>query len=528
MHSQFTPSPHHRRGSIMMTVIILLIVGSFAAIALLNFSIGMGHLTEKRSDSVKAFYIAESGINHLYQYFNHPEDYPPDIAASTPETQRMFYYEKDNANPDFHTFPNLDDYLENNGELVIIDPSNPSDYLTHYDSDGNFQGQVTALSILPPNHFGTPPVNCVGIIRSVGETRESKAGKQDQTILLYFNPGLPPVSSPAAIISRAATGFNGNVQPHWGDVWSKYPVDLPNGLSKQDIANYLGGDLANDPWSKARTEQYFYTSHGGTTAYLDARYHNGQLIQPNNNNPDYRRFDQIPAGDTPYYNQPLYDVNYRQGNTILDLGERFYQNEPLNYPNFNYEIWKEIAQQRGEYYSTELVNGQTQLYRNGIETPQNLVTDYMREFFSNWNAGDPGFRMIFIDTLDGNPPAADRSNLGSLSFQGGNTPHLRGLFYVNASIGITGLNPPPTLNVEKPDSSTTNLAKIWLDGILYTSGGIGVDESSGGNFQIFGSLFADGPIDARGGPDVWYNHRLKDGDYFPVESRVSIAYFKIE
>lgn len=522
------PFTSPRRGSIMMTTVILLIIGSFSAVALLNYTISMGHLSEKRTDSVKAFYIAESGVNRVYHYFNHPEDYPPDVAANTAEENRMFYFETDLADPDYGTFPNLEEYLEDHGELVIIDPATTSDYLTYNGLDATFQGQVKSLSILPPDQLGTPPVSSMGIIRSVGETRESKAGKQEKTILLYFTPGAPPLSSPAAIISKQATGFNGNVEPHWGEVWSKHNVDLKNGFSKQDIENFLGGAITDkgDPWTAARTEGQFMTSQGTPTAYLDGRYHNNTTTLPNN--PDYRRFTEIPAGDTPYYEQPFTGVTFGNGANAVDMGERFFQHQSLDFPQFDYDVWKTLAQQRGEYYSTELVNGQTKIYRNGIETAGNEVTNIMTEFFAN--APYSSFRMIFIDTLDGNPPAANGSNIGSIQINGGTNPHLRGVFYANANLGITGLGNPPTLRdyVERPDGVIENLRKVWVDGIIYTSGGVGNDQPSGGNFQIYGSLIAEKDILANGGPDVYYNHRLKDGDYFPVGSRVSVAYFKVE
>src|SRR5690606_33780242 len=124
--------------------------------------------------------------------------------------------------------------------------------------------------------------------------------------------------------------FNGNVEPHWGEVWSKHAIDFANGTQRQDIENYLGGDLGSDPWTAARTEEYIFTSQGGATAYLDGRYHDGNLIQQNDNNPNYRRFDQIPSDDTPYYNQPFNNTTFRSGNTQIDLTERFYQHQTLD------------------------------------------------------------------------------------------------------------------------------------------------------------------------------------------------------
>lgn len=456
-----------RKGVALLTTIILLSLASFLGVMLLKFTLDIQRVDEIRNDGIKAFYIAEAGVNEVVHFFNHPEDYTP--------SSNLFDYDESN-----NTFPNLSAYLAANDVLTLDSSVLPSFNL----DNGTLHGNVVSLEIVKPSN--SDPVTSIGVIKSTGRTQIGV----EKTIYMYVLPGGPAFEAPAAIISKINTTFNGNVRPHWGEVWSLAPTQLQSFStnSSNGLAAYV--DITDPGWTVARTNNYFFRKQGQTNYYMDGT-NNGTTTLPN------------PIVENPYQNT-AYDG-------------RFLQDQDLVFPEYNYAEYKTLALQRGEYYSTD---AQGNIYRNGIETQANQV-NVNTEFFSATPGGD--FRVVFIDTIDGNPPAANGSNLANISLSGG-SPHYRGLIYFAANLNTTGMGNPPTVTVLDPTPSSVSLSKLWVDGVIYISGTWNV----GGNPKVYGSVIAEREITGNGTPDVYYNYRLADGEYFPVGSRVKIQLFRLE
>ena len=136
-----------------------------------------------------------------------------------------------------------------------------------------------------------------------------------------------------------------------------------------------------------------------------------------------------------------------------DYEEHFYQNVPegeLEFPDLAgfYDTFKDAAIQHGRYYSTDAAGN---IYRDGIEpgdpgydADTHLVSDFAAEFSAPDTDGDGvpdrdgnPEDVVFIDTVDGNPPADDGSNLADVSVSG--SLALEGFYSMAANFTVSGV-----------------------------------------------------------------------------------------
>ena len=116
------------------------------------------------------------------------------------------------------------------------------------------------------------------------------------------------------------------------------------------------------------------------------------------------------------------------------------------------------------------------------------------------------FNALFIDTIDQQPPAPDGSNLANINIQG-NSDGYKGFFYLCANLDISGSGNPSGMQALNPDGNTESLAKVFLDGVLYTPGYVDVS----GNPVTYGAVIAETGVQGTGTMDVYYDPELKNG-----------------
>ncbi len=185
----------------------------------------------------------------------------------------------------------------------------------------------------------------------------------------------------------------------------------------------------------------------------------------------------------------------------------------------SYQEFKDQAIAHGRYYSTDAAGN---IYKDGIEDSAHRV-DFVTEFEHVDRDAAP-YDLLFIDTINGFPPAADGSNLATV-VSAGDSSGLKGVFYMCANFVQTGVGSPPTLgNAEKPDLTTESLDKIYLDGVLYSAGTLEL----GGNAGIYGCAVAERGFVGGGTPDIYYNHRLRDGLELPKGNLGSVFTIKLQ
>lgn len=518
-----TISRHRQRGTVLMTVLILLVTGSLISIGLCQYMMAMVRLDERRADSLKAFYIAESGINRVVDFFNHPDEYPdatpgneggdggavallsvpmpqlsmagfgsfslkspqtsmgpiasavPMLASATAgesvsDDQRLFYFDKDTG-----TFPNLESQLDQ-GDVVLDETIYPA-----FTGANGLFGHVEDIT-LSPSQQGDPS-NCFARMSSTGVT----ASGVRKTVSVFLLSGNPAASSPAALISKNAAQFSGNVEVRWGEVWVRNMGVLPNW---NKWGNYV--DPADSNWTSVKTNDLFTFSE---MKYLDGSKFGISAPITDPSNPRY--------------------INPCAPTAELDIyNGRILQHQNLLFPEFNYDEYKRLALRRGDYYSTD---ASSRLFRRD----GSLVTDVYAELW-RVNPSSTDLRFVFIDTIDKQAPRADGSNLATLPLSG-NSPHSKGLYYLNVNLDASGMGNPPELGVRRPDGVNVELSKVWHVGIIYVSGTmIGV-----GNSRVYGSVIAERGLTEAGTPSVYYDKRLSDATFMPLNSLVSVRLYDI-
>jgi hypothetical protein len=185
--------------------------------------------------------------------------------------------------------------------------------------------------------------------------------------------------------------------------------------------------------------------------------------------------------------------------------DKFFESVPpdtLPFPDLasEYENFKELAVASDRYFTTK--PGDSNIYYHGEPID-------MYDMFVSTDPDAP-YELMFIDTTDGNPPAADGSNLTSvaLSGQNQNDDRMKGVYYINANFTVSGIGAPPSLTTVSPlTDEYVTIPQIFLDGAIYAAGTLDM----AGNAGVFGAIVAERGFVGGGTPDVWYNVKLGDG-----------------
>lgn len=425
----------------------------------------------RRRDINRAYYAAAGGVAQVLHWGNYPSEY------DNLGTEGLFY-----RNPDTGVFPNLSAAITGGSE-VVLSTDKYGKFVSKYNYDVS---NIKKITLVPPDP-DNDPVSCMFKVLSEGQTQSGS----NRSILAYLQPNPMDkmiIKVPAALISMKSMALDGNPLIHWGEVWSKENLDMV-GLSHVSYLNKTSPDY--DPWAKYRTEGRIlfpstWKSGIGKDIYEEtSRMYPGSSPASGNYNNALQQF--VPAG-------------------------------ALQWPDFHslYNSFKEFALAHGRYYSTDSSGN---IYKDGIETIAYKV-DFTAEFEIT-NRSTAPYDFVFIDTIDGNFPAVDGSNLATIKSSGNNTG-LKGIYWIGANLQQMGAGTPPTLpGAERPDGTKTDLASIYLDGVLYSAGRLDL----GGNSRIFGSVIAQKGYYSNGTPDIYYNYKLKDG--FEIEKGNVGSVFKI-
>lgn len=460
MHLGRFSSRLRTRGSILPTTFLLCSIAAIGALAMLVTLRDFQKTNTHRQDVERAYFAAESGVEMVRNWGNHPEDYDPTGASN------LFYI---NSKGDF---PNL-----TTGTGVVC----PNTTSTYHIPDG----KLTSLKTLSSKYAyevasvqsidlvsaqSTDPTTSVFKVRSVGVTPSGV--RREILAYLSVNP-LPTFALPAALISMGTAGMGGNGNIHWGEAWSKSTFTV---LNKSQVGQLVAGSSSYDQWAKYRSEAAMnfnstWKSGTGKDIYQEAT----------------RRFPGASPASGDYAN------GFEQ---LIPPGV-------LAWPDLAsmYQVFKDIAKVHNTYYTTDAAGN---LYLGPTKTSA-FKKDFSTEFGESNRLTAP-YDLIFIDTVDGTPPKPDHSNLATISNSGSGIG-MKGLFWMGANFDQTGAGNPASLLCEKPDGTTQNIAKVYLDGVLYAAGTI----HFGGNPVIYGSVVAEQGYLSGGTPEIYYNYRLANG-----------------
>lgn len=456
----FTSKGQKNRGSVLLVTFFLCMIAGLSALFMVSTLMDTQRTNQRQKGIINAYFVAEAGVHQVMHWGNFPEQY------DGLGVNGLFFRDMITGE-----FPRL------STATMTMEISIPADKLRTMTSKyGKEFGSVTEITLVPADP-AVDPVNALFKVRTEGKTTEGST----RNILAYLYPN--PLDStdiklPAALISMASAGLGGNAIVHWGPSWSKTNFNFMNnsqaGHLDQSSASY-------DPWAKYVTE--------------------GQILFP----PNWKNG----------VGKDIFDPGARQfpgtAPASGDYANAFHQFAPsgtIDWPDFlsEYDTFKDMAKAHGRYYSTDPAGN---IYRDGVEDEAHKV-DFVAEF-EKADRQNSYYDLVFIDTTDKSFPAADGSNLATISSSGTGTG-LKGVFWVGAHFDQTGVGTPPTLTAaEKPDGSTEDLAKIYLDGVMYTAGSIAL----GGNAGVYGCIYAERGFAGGGTPNIYYNHRLENGLELP-------------
>jgi hypothetical protein len=186
------------------------------------------------------------------------------------------------------------------------------------------------------------------------------------------------------------------------------------------------------------------------------------------------------------------------------------QQEPipgLREDRWAYDMLKQQAMAHGEVYAR---GPDGLLYRDGQSEPGPGIAleSVMRSAEIDDHRG-----LIFIDTLDRQPPRAD--NLGTMAVE---TDYAEGVFVINANLRFKANGAGRTVRaLAPPDPGMSNLAPrvavplsgIHLRGVLFVAGDLMYE----GRPRLFGSLLAGGRVtgDGAGPLELWTDFELSQG-----------------
>ena len=447
-------SHRSRRGNILITTFFICMLAALSSTWMFGTLLEHQKQNKRRRDLARAYFAAIAGVAQVQQYGNKPDDYTPN--------PNFFRRDADGNYP----------YLVLGGEKVLSGTALVA-FASKYAAPVSHIKSITLI----PKDTAADPVPCLFKVRSIGQS-----GGVQRAVMAYL--GSSPLATaeimlPAGLISLGSAGQSGNGTVHWGESWSKNDFEMLN----KSQCGHLAQGAQKDPWAVIRTEKkIIYPSTWKVGNGKD-------IYDPSSNVANYDP-GKAPASGT--------------------YAGSFAENVPpgtLQWPDFlsKYADFKSMGINYGRYYGTDAAGN---VYRDGIKDSAHKV-DFNAEFGEANRELSP-YDFVFIDTINGQPPAADGSNLATIQ-NSGTGIGMKGIFWVGANYKQTGAGNPASLTCEKPDLTTQSIGKVYLDGVFYSAGLIDM----GGNPIVYGSVVAQKGYASGGTPEIYYNHKLKDGLEFP-------------
>jgi hypothetical protein len=177
---------------------------------------------------------------------------------------------------------------------------------------------------------------------------------------------------------------------------------------------------------------------------------------------------------------------------------------------WDYESTKKAALRHGTYFR---LDRQGQLHAQGASDgdPGRSPSEVLNSQAIGDHRG-----MLFIDTIDGEPPRPD--NLGTLVLD---AEYLEALLVVQGHVvvrsrgtgqSVSVLSPPPEGMISLATRVPAQLSGIHLNGLLWAAGTITIERS----IRVYGAVMAGGSVIASTAGvqvEVWYNSDFAQGLY---------------
>jgi hypothetical protein len=551
------------KGAALVGALLIVFIISIIVVFTLSYVTEIQRTTTQKIRNEQAFQVAEAGLYLAVDWINQWLDYYPSGPAAdilpggkNYDAIREFAWREEmtgkmDAPTQFITseYTLLDKSAGFNDSYGVLGEISASDggsgsalfgfATTAYavTAGNEYRGRVWKLKVLPPTTAlptippGTSQDDMYNIyfkgyplmrVQSVGRAEDNRTEaivEADISLLRYGG-----IVVPAALVAGANVTNNGQFNLHWGQAWAKTSMYVPKPgtqvvkWTQDTLTKYTddGGNTRNDPWVALKTVKFIFDQNGSWwdgTSWLNTVPDPAtapQVMFPTEALPLYEQWDRTPLSAGRLAVDP---ADWLLGQTIDDL---------IN--SFNYDRFKEIALERGQYYYPD---SSGKLYdANGTKVYDNIdgITFYKGGTFDDSKVKAD---VIFIDTLDRQPPNALGTNLATLVLSGGGSGfYSKGLLYICGNLDVRGMNKPSPgpiamLNPYEYENglSSTLSRYLWHQGVLFIAGNM---YGLRGTSTLYGSIVIKGRYLGEGTPDVYYMPQLKSGEAFPFSSKAVI------
>jgi hypothetical protein len=187
---------------------------------------------------------------------------------------------------------------------------------------------------------------------------------------------------------------------------------------------------------------------------------------------------------------------------------RQYPTPGVRLDQWDYDSLKKIALRWGTYYRIDRIG---QLHPQGaLDSDQGIrPADALESHAIGDHRG-----LVFIDTVDGQPPRVD--NMGTLVLE---TDYFEGLLVVQGHVTLSPREAGKSIPVLSPSSPGTQslgarvpvqLSGIHVNGLLYAAGAIRIERSA----RLYGAMITGQSVTSIGAGtiiEVWYNADMAQG-----------------
>ena len=359
---------------------------------------------------------------------------------------------------------------------IMLDAANQADNQTLNDSPNGLYNALHGLGrILTVKVYGPLQPGLLSTVEVTATTVDRRP--VTRTVQLQFGAVSIPAVRAAVQVGQALGAMQpGGASPvmvHWGD--QRVLGDLAVQRVEDLVLKSNSASVTGQPYDQMISVQDRWTEYwvGGTVSVLAP-----------------------PPGQGA--NPPLPEnVHVRQ-----------YPTPGVSLDRWDYDSLKKIALRWGTYYRLDRAG---QLHPQGASDSDQGIT--AADALESQAIGD--YRgLVFIDTIDGQPPLVD--NMGTLVLD---TDYVEGLLVVQGHVVFrprAGGRSVPVLSPSPPGTQSlgsrvpVQLSGIHLNGLLFAAGAIRIERSA----RLYGAVMAGQSvtsIETGTGIEVWYNADLARG-----------------
>jgi hypothetical protein len=468
-------------GHVLLASLILIFLLGVAGMTSLYLAGEDGPGISAMKEDKVAQQLADGAADVVMSWLHDPSVTPPSVAGLLVKRQGDLV-----RGPSFFDVTGRSQFVGTSEHPdIMLDAANQADNQTLNDPPSGFstilggRGRILKLKVygpLQPGLLSTVEVTATTVDRlPVARTVQLQLGALS----------IPVVRAPAQVgrtLGSIQSGGESPVRVHWGD--QRVGGDLTVQRVEDLVVKSTAAPVTDQSYDQMLSAQDRWTEYwiGGTVS----------IVSP-------------PPGQSANPSLPE-NVHLHQ-----------YPTPGLKIDQWDYDLLKKIALRWGTYYRLDRAG---YLHPQGDQDSDQGANP--ADVLESHAIGDHR-GLVFIDTIDGQPPHAD--NMGTLVLD---TDYFEGLLVVQGHIEVrpraTGKS-VPVLSPSPAGSSVTRvpvlLSDIHVNGVLWVAGTIILERST----RMFGALIAGNTVmAARGGTvaEVWYNADLAQGLFrgLPVVYRV--------